>query len=71
MPYTDKYTKQNTSYQNRYDPAGRYAIFGQVKFGQAFFGGNRKWFGKGKCIYKSKKAAMKAYRGYLGAKFGK
>ena len=27
--------------------------------------------GKGKCIYKSKKAAMKAYRGYLGAKFGK
>jgi len=27
--------------------------------------------GKGKCIYKSKKKAMKAYRGYLGAKFGK
>ena len=46
MPYTDKYTKQNTSYQNRYDPAGRYAIFGQVKFGQALFGGNRKWYGE-------------------------
>ena len=44
MPYTDKYTKQNTSYQNKYDPAGRYAIFGQVKFGQALFGGNRKYY---------------------------
>lgn len=27
--------------------------------------------GKGKCIYETKEAAMRAYAGYLAAKFGR
>ena len=33
---------------------------------------NGKWrIGKGKCIYPTKAKAVKAFRGYLGAKYGK
>ena len=42
MPYTDKYTKKNTPYQDEYEEDRAY--FGKVIFGQVYFKGGKPYF---------------------------